>query len=241
MKHYNLAIALFWVLSSSCNLIGWERLPGDGHVITKARSVGAFQSVSVSGAINLIVSNSNEQKVSVKVDENLQRYVLVSEEGGVLKVRTEGGYSLIPADKIEVFVSAPFFEKLDVSGACDIRSEGLLMNSGQLDMAISGAGSIDMELNAPKVVVDLSGSGHVRLKGETQNLKLDLSGAADAKCFDMLSEYTSIDISGAGSAEVFASVRLEAKVSGAGSVRYKGNPTFVTQKVSGAGSVSKVN
>ena len=89
--------------------------------------------------------------------------------------------------------------------------------------------------------MDLSGSGQINLKGETQNFRLDLSGAADAKCFDLLSEYTSVHISGAGAAEVFASVRLEAKVSGAGAVQYKGNPSFVTQNVTGAGSVKKSN
>ena len=49
-----------------------------------------------------------------------------------------------------------------------------------------------------------------------------------------------MDISGAGSAEVYASVKLDAEVSGAGTVRYKGNATNVSQHVSGAGSVNKV-
>ncbi|MCP2936704.1 DUF2807 domain-containing protein, partial [Salmonella enterica subsp. enterica serovar Typhimurium] len=64
--------------------------------------------------------------------------------------------------------------------------------------------------------------------------------ASDAKCFDLKSENTKVEISGAGDAEVFASVQLDARVSGAGSVKYKGNAASVNQKVSGAGSVKKV-
>jgi Putative auto-transporter adhesin, head GIN domain len=54
-------------------------------------------------------------------------------------------------------------------------------------------------------------------------------------------ENTKVDISGAGSAQVFASVKLDAEVSGAGSVTYKGNAVNVSQHVSGVGSVNKVN
>ena len=46
-------------------------------------------------------------------------------------------------------------------------------------------------------------------------------------------------MSGAGDAEVFASVKLDVEVSGASDVKYKGNAA-VSQDVSGAGSVKKV-
>jgi Putative auto-transporter adhesin, head GIN domain len=77
------------------------------------------------------------------------------------------------------------------------------------------------------------------MKGQTRDFRLRLSGAGKARCYDLMSENTSVDISGAGSAEVFASVALDADVSGAGSVRYKGNAARVNQQVSGAGSVKK--
>ena len=60
------------------------------------------------------------------------------------------------------------------------------------------------------------------------------------QCFDLLAEIVRIDISGAGDAHVFASVKLDVDVSGAGNVRYKGNAN-VTQNISGAGSVKKLD
>ncbi len=68
-----------------------------------------------------------------------------------------------------------------------------------------------------------------------------LAAPGSAHCYDLLSENARVDITGAGSAEVYASVKLDAQVSGAGSVNYKGNPTNVKQEVSGAGSVSRAN
>ncbi|HEY8733449.1 MAG TPA: DUF2807 domain-containing protein, partial [Puia sp.] len=72
------------------------------------------------------------------------------------------------------------------------------------------------------------------------DLSLNLTGAGHAYCYDLLTENTKVDISGAGSAQVYASVKLSAEVSGAGNINYKGNP-IVSQQISGAGSVNKAN
>jgi hypothetical protein len=98
-----------------------------------------------------------------------------------------------------------------------------------------------MEVEAPKVTADISGSGTIDLKGQTKDFDLGLSGAAKARCFDMMAENTEVDISGAGSADVYASVKLDADVSGAGSVKYRGGAAQVNQHVSGAGSVKKAD
>ena len=115
-----------------------------------------------------------------------------------------------------------------------------LQASEAITIRLSGASDVKMELMAPEVKVDLSGAGTITLLGQTKNFKVDGSGSTDIKCFDLLTENTSVEISGAGNAEVFASVTLDVNVSGAGDVRYRGGAT-VSQKVSGAGSVKKVD
>jgi hypothetical protein len=136
-------------------------------------------------------------------------------------------------------VTSPAYSRLDVSGACNIYSENKLSGSQPLELEVSGAGDIKVNVDAPKVTAGISGSGSVEMSGETRDFEIRLSGAGKARCYDMKSENTKVDISGAGSAEVYASVHLDAEVSGAGSVRYKGNAANVNQQVSGAGSVKK--
>lgn len=93
---------------------------------------------------------------------------------------------------------------------------------------------------APKVEADLSGAGSLTLSGQTKDFNVDGAGSTDIKCFDLQSENTDIKLSGAGDANVFASVKLDVRVSGAADVKYKGNAT-VSQEISGAGSVKKVD
>jgi hypothetical protein len=90
------------------------------------------------------------------------------------------------------------------------------------------------------VNVDVSGASSVTLKGETRDFIVEGSGSTDVKCYELLAESTRVDISGASSAQVFASVKLDVDVSGAADVKYKGN-AVVNQQVSGAGSVKKTD
>ena len=85
----------------------------------------------------------------------------------------------------------------------------------------------------------MTGASSLKLKGQTKDLHIEGSGASHAKCFELLSENATVDVAGASSVEVFASVKLNADASGASDVRYKGNAA-VSQSASGAGSVKKV-
>jgi hypothetical protein len=235
-------IALALTVSlGSCRHFWGKRVHGDGNIKTEDRSVGSFKNVEVGGAAKVMVSQGDQNSVKIEGDENLLPYMEVYKEGDKVIIREKPGYNLIPTNDMKVYVTAPVYNKIDASGACDIIGETKISNSEDLEMHVSGAGDIRMDVDAPRLSSRVSGIGSIFLKGQTKDVDLDLSGAGHAHCFDLLSENTKVSISGAGSAEVYASVKLDASVSGAGSVTYKGNATDVSQHVSGAGSVNKAN
>jgi hypothetical protein len=241
-KYLFIALGLTLILGS-CRHFWGKRVRGNGNIKTEDRSVGNFKNVDVSGATNVYVSQGQEGQHTVKIegDENLLPYIEVIQEGDKIIVRTRQGFNLEPTGDMKVYVSAPIYNNIDVSGACDIIGQSKITNPEDLSMHVSGAGDIKMEVDAPRLKAEVSGSGSINLKGQTKEVELELTGAGHAHCYDLLSENTSVNISGAGSAEVFASVKLDATVSGAGDVSYKGNASNVSQHVSGAGSVNKVN
>ena len=85
--------------------------------------------------------------------------------------------------------------------------------------------------------VTISGAGDVKLSGSSQTQKVRLSGAGDYNAQHLKTKYTDARVSGAGSAVVFASEEIEAYASGAGSVKYYGDPEKQKTNASGAGSV----
>jgi hypothetical protein len=236
-----ISAVLLFLAASTFFLASCKHRRGNGNIVTIEKSVDPFDRVEVHGAIDVYVSQGPQKPVRIEGDENLLKYILVSERGGELEVRTKSGVSLSPSRKMKVYVTAPKFEKLEVSGACNIIGETLVSSTDRLELGVSGAGDINMEVDAPEVQAGISGAGKVQLRGKTRDFDLDLSGAGKATCYDLLAETVRVEISGAGAAEVFASVRVDAQVSGAGNVRYKGNATEVKQQVSGAGSVKKAD
>jgi hypothetical protein len=227
---------------SSCVLnFGGKRVKGNGNITVDERSVSSFVEVDVEGAVDVYVEQGSPKPVRVEVDENVQSYIEVETRGDKLVVKSKSGYNLKPSKKTKIYITSPNYRKLDVSGACNIYSVNRLVLQNPLSLKVSGAGDIKVDVSAPAVSAKVSGSGNVDMKGETRNFDLKISGAGDARCYELLSETTKVDISGAGSAQVFASVLLDAEVSGAGSINYKGNAANVNQHVSGAGSVKKAD
>lgn len=230
---------LLSIVFVSCRFIGGKKIRGNGNIKSENRSVNAFTSVDVGGNIDVYVKQDSVSSVKIESDENLLEYVQVTVDGSTLEIQEERGYNLRPSKSIKVFVSGPSFKNFEASGACDIYSENQINSTDPISINLSGACNVKMELKTPRIGVDLSGAGTITLKGETKDFNVDGSGSTDVNCFGLMTENTDIEMSGAGNAEVFASVKLNVHVSGAADVKYKGNAT-VSQEVSGAGTVKKV-
>ena len=239
MKRFIIIPFLFSFVFISCRFTSGTRINGNGKITTQSRSAGIFTGIDVSGNMDVYVKQDSVASVKIEADENLLEYIHITVNGGILEIKEERGYNLHSAKGIKVYVSGASFEHFEASGACDIYSENKIVNSHEIEVSVSGASGITMELDAPKVNADLSGASHLNLKGGTRIFTVDGSGASDIKCFDLMAEETNIEMSGAGDAEVFASLKLDVDVSGAAGVRYKGNAT-VTQDIRGAGSVKKM-
>jgi hypothetical protein len=241
MKKLLPLLLLVAVTSSSCRYMFGKRVRGNGNIRTEEHSVSSFKNVEVSGAIDLYVSQGDVKPVKIETDDNLLQYIEVIQEGDKIIIQSKEGFNLRPTGKIKVYVSTVVYNHIDVSGACSITGQNKIVNTEDLKLEVSGAGDINMDVTAPVVSAEVSGAGSVNLKGETKSFDLELTGASKAHCFDLLSEKTRVDISGAGDADVYASVKLDAEVSGAGIVKYKGSATIFNQHVSGAGSVKKAD
>jgi hypothetical protein len=239
-KHVWFLLALSLVVGSCRHFLG-KRVHGNGSIRTEERNVDNFKSLDISLAAKVYVSQGDQHSVKIEADDNLLPYINVSQEGDQVIVKGRKGFNLISTHDIKVYVTAPVFSKIESSGACDIIGQTKIVNPEELELSSSGVGDIKMEVDAPQLTAQISGTGSIDLKGQTKDLSIEMSGVGHAHCYDLLAENTTVTISGVGSAEVYASVKLEAEVSGAGNVSYKGNATNVSQHVSGAGSVNKTN
>jgi hypothetical protein len=224
----------------SCGRVLGKRINGNGSVTTDNRQASGFNAVAASSNVDVYVKTDSSYGVRVVTDANIQEYIYTDISGSTLRVGIKKGYRPKPTDGIRVYVAGPSINKFEASGACKIFTENQVTNSQEITIRLSGACDATMDLNSPEVKAELSGAGTLNLKGQAKTLSLRGTGSSTLKCADMMAENVKVNITGAGEADVFASVNLDVKVTGAGTVRYKGNPS-VNQRVSGAGTVKKLN
>jgi hypothetical protein len=130
----------------------------------------------------------------------------------------------------------PELLSVDFSGASISEIRGF---TGQenLDITLSGASYAKVDCNYSNLNINLSGASVLNMLGTGEKLLAFISGASDLRGFDYPVNEARLDVSGASLGKVTVSTKLEATVTGASTVRYRGNPA-VYSDVSGGSSLS---
>ena len=224
---------------SSCEVFE-KRVVGNGHSITEQRNVRDAKRILLSGNFDVELTPGSTTSLKIDADDNLLPYIITDEEGGKLIIKTRDNTNLSSHNGIKVRISTDKIEDISISGAGSIKGMDKFTGSDALSLGVSGAGSIHLDVNTPKVSAHLSGVGSIDISGETKDADIHISGVGSFKGSNLKTENMKVQLSGTGSAYVFASTSLDVSISGIGSVNYSGNPTL-TQSVSGMGSVKKVD
>lgn len=235
MKKILLICSVSLLALGACNINSVE---GNGHIVTKNFTQSGFKDIEVSSALEVHLAQG-PHNLKIEGDENIVAMMDIRVEGDQLKVRMKDHVSISTKRAIKVFITAPEFREIEASGACVL--SGKITGTAPISIDLSGACETHLDIDAPKIDVDASGASEIGIKGRARDFSVDASGASSIHCYELLTENTKIEISGGGEAEVFAAQSLDVSVSGAGEVKYKGNPPSIKQDISGAGNVRKAD
>ncbi|HWY39071.1 MAG TPA: DUF2807 domain-containing protein, partial [Bacteroidia bacterium] len=125
-------------------------------------------------------------------------------------------------------------------GAVSIRSMEVI-STNRLDLNLNGAAKCKLDVSVNTISCNASGASVVSLSGNCNKLEAIISGAASLKAENLVCESANISASGAASAKVNVTNRLEGNASGAGTIKFTGNPKETQINQSGAGSVRKID
>lgn len=241
MKNKLLLLA-FLLLATSVSQAQWgKRVKGNGDETAETREVGTYERLSVSHIFKVTLVPGAEGRLTIKGDENLLPYVITSVSGGRLKITVEKGVQLQPSkgsSGIRVQVPVTDLDEVTVSGAADIYSEGKF-SFGNFRAESSGASEMHLALSASEIRVQTSGASEMDLEGSTGRLDVRSSGASNFHAYDLEADHVEAQVSGAADVRVNAAKSLNAQASGAGNIRYKGNPEKINKQSSRAASVKK--
>ncbi len=201
---------------------------------------GSFNNITVSGGINLYLSQYDNESVAVSAssDEYI-RNIKTIVENNTLKIFFEGGRSWNTGNKkLKVYVSFKRLEKLVASGACDVQVAGM-MQIPSLKLDLNGASSFKGAIKVDDLSLDLSGASDVKLNGFAASVSIQSSGASDVKGYELVADICTAKASGASDINITVNKELNASASGASDIYYKGEAVVKKMNSSGASSIVK--
>jgi hypothetical protein len=208
------------------------------------RNLSGFHVIKISNAFTVYISQGNEDAVAISASKAEYREKIITKvENGVLIIRFDDDKKFWKGwngdkTKLKAYISIKKIDRLDVSGACDVFfEEGI--SSEDLTVRLSGASDLKGKIDAKKLSFDISGASDATISGNAAELSVEASGASDFKGFDMTTNYCTAEASGASSVNITVNKELNAKASGASSVRFKGEGLIRDIKTSGASNVTR--
>lgn len=206
------------------------------------RKVSSFHGIKISNAFDVIIKQGNEEAVVVSAsEEKFRDRIKVNVVNGILQISYDNEKVWKWSNentKLRAYISVKNIDKLDVSGATDIKIDGVLKGSN-LKVELSGASSLKGAISYTSVTVDQSGASNSKLSGTVTNLDVDVSGASDFTGFDLVSENCRAEASGASDIKITVNKDLKVDASGASDIQYKGTASISDFKTSGASSLKK--
>ncbi|MDP8223353.1 MAG: DUF2807 domain-containing protein [Candidatus Lernaella stagnicola] len=105
----------------------------------------------------------------------------------------------------------------------------------------SGTGYTHVRKTGGAITFVLKGTGNVVASGSASELSVSASGTGGFDGGNLEAADARVDVSGISNTTVFVTGTLNVAISGMGRVGYRGNPSNVIQKISGMGSVEKLD
>lgn len=176
-------------------------------------------------------------KKNVKVSYNKLEIRVTSEDLNAVNVAGSGDFKFTNGLKTDQL-------KMNVAGSGDITASNIqcsqvftanVAGSGDIeckqlkaaDIDISVAGSGDLKIENAQVTsanASVAGSGTVKISGSADKANYSVAGSGDLYASDFKVQDISASVAGSGDIKCYAVEHLKARVSGSGTIGYKGNP-----------------
>jgi hypothetical protein len=188
-------------------------------------NVDTFTGIDCSAPIDIIITKGDTQKVVLEVPEKYATYFKLKVKSSILGIEFKnpksGSISLNKDNKFKLFVTMKTLNSLDLSSATNVVSKDTF-SSNTFVLDVSGACTVNLNINTKVINADISGASTINLKGNvTQNATVDCSGASTLNFQELIITKGSFDVSGVSSARLNSSKNITVDDSGMASVKYK--------------------
>ena len=203
----------------------------------KEVSLSDIEGIELAIDADVILTQGKQQKIVIEAQQNILDNIKKEVKNDSWRI----GYdkNVKNAKDVKIYITMETIEKIVMSGSGTISTKGKFSDLDDVDIAMSGSGDIDFELESDEINLAMSGSGNVHMAGSADSFNIAISGSGDIKTDELAVEDCDIAISGSGHVTVHVTETLDVSISGSGDVQYKGDAK-VQSRIIGSGDVVKI-
>lgn len=214
--HGVMAVLLALFTGYVVNLDG-NGVRGSGIVRTESRSVSGFSSIAFKSEGKVTVQQTGKESLTISAEDNLLPLLESSVTNGILSIGTVNNTDINPTKPIEFVIEVKSLEGFKMTGVGHIEAKNI---------------------QAKHMTISLTGVGDMTIEGTADSLDLSLEGVGGYQGERFKTKQAIVYSEGVGGAVLNVSERLDASVSGVGSVEYIGSPK-VQKSGKGLGQVKQ--
>jgi len=230
---------LIALLFASCgpNFTIGKGIKGSGNITTETRTVNQdFKSIEVSQGIKVIIEQTDNESISVEVDDNLQQHIITKIENGVFKVRSDESYYATKSPIVNVKTST--INGLKASSGSKITNIKTI-KSDNLNVKSSSGSSIEIQAEADEITLESSSGSSIEVSGKAIKLETSSSSGSTIDAKDLMVNEVTSQTSSGSSTSVYPIVKLEAKASSGSLINYYKIPKTISKEEHSGGSVDQ--
>jgi hypothetical protein len=236
MKQIFLKLSIALAIASgfqSCVYINKdEDIPPRGEA-TRDYDFRNFDELEIGDAMQVHVVAGSTFEVTATGERNDLDDLNIFVQDGKLTARYNNSWK--KRQRMDIDITMPDLAGVDFSGAVNAEITGF-ENLPSVEIDLSGASQCDFDGSGTTLKFELNGASRLNVFGKMKFMDGEASGASQLNAFDLETEESDLEVSGASNAKVWVTRLLDVKASGASNVRYRGNPK-VEKEVSGGSSV----
>ncbi|NOZ09412.1 MAG: DUF2807 domain-containing protein [FCB group bacterium] len=232
-----LLVGLFTIHCKSV-VSGIPAIQGSGKLLTLEKNFTDFDRIEAGQTFNLEISQGDNYRVTLRIDDNLETYLRASQSGRTLTLTLDNKYRYKKVT-LTAHITLPDLRELQLNGVSSARLNAFNLEH-PLAVTCSGTGKVTGTVNPTALAIELSGASRLALSGEGGRLDLAVSGASTADLSRFSGTDARVEISGASTASIHLSGTVNGDVSGASALYYSGGATRGEISTSGASKIVKM-
>ncbi len=237
MKNSILFLLVIMLHLSSCSY-SENKIQGSGNVISKNYNFPDLSEVQIFCICDVELIQGDKNEVVVNVDDNLQEYFIVKQEGQSMYIKTQDKINLdcSKGSKVTIY----FKELTKIKSACvgNLISVGNI-KSNRIDLDISSVGKTNLFITDKYMYLSNKSVGSLTIEGASDEAEIHNSGIGNVDMENFIVKRLKVENSSIGKMQVYAQDELSINNSGIGKMVYSGNPKIKKLENHAIGTLKK--